>query len=105
MKTIKKLNTPKDKSYWGNRYIVNAVKYCSECGVQTINVSGSVSSGVSDVTVQCGCGSSQPSKGLWWTNSRYFIRPIELTSKLRECVENEDYETASELRDIIKTNQ
>jgi hypothetical protein len=82
----------------GNLYVVNAIGYCSGCGEQIINISGEskIKEG------KCTCGNIQPSKGLWWTKSRHFVKSEESSIKkaLEEALELEDYELAITLRDL-----
>jgi len=82
----------------GNLYLVNAVGYCSGCGVQIINVSGETK--IKDG--KCTCGHIQPARGLWWTTSKHFIKADEdsISEAIKEAIANENFELASTLRDL-----
>lgn len=82
----------------GNKYTVNAIRYCSKCGKQMINVAGS--SGIQ--TVECGCGEVGDAGNLWYTDVKYFARPQDLLAEIESAVEIEDYETAATLTDLIQ---
>lgn len=84
----------------GHKYIVNAVSYCVGCGRQAINIGPTIPAKHNSF-ISCVCGSEQPHKGLHWTHSKHFARPEELESEMRSAVEEENYEHASVLRDLI----
>ncbi len=81
----------------GDIYIVKAVSYCSINGRQAINVGPTTNR----VNLKCDCGRSHPTDGLHWTFSSLFIKREDLEAKMDEAVEEEDYELASTLRDLI----
>lgn len=89
------LGQPRKK---GQQYIVNAVIYCCSCGIQSINIGPKTRNGS---LFSCGCGSKQPHWGLHWTVSEYFARPEELEAEMQSAVEEENYEHAAVLRDLI----
>lgn len=86
---------PREK---GKTYVIKDVCYCSKCGQQNVNVGYKWRS--ADL-MNCDCGNSQNDYGLGWSESFNFIRPSELKQKIAEAVEQENYEEAAELRDLI----
>lgn len=84
----------------GKKYIVNDILYCSKCGRQSINIC-SIKSPF--VNLECNCGNIQPADGLFFTDSKYFIKASETTikEKIEECISEEDYEMCTILRDLI----
>lgn len=87
----------------GNVYTVKDIMYCGRCGHQNINLGWPKPPHISN-NVTCGeCRGSSPNRGLEWTNSKYFAKLDDLDAALQEAVENEDYETASLLRDLMRS--
>jgi hypothetical protein len=88
----------------GKTYSVQAVQYCSGCGVQVINIgyrlpnNAMIYSDYSD----CVCGKEVFNEGLFWTLSKFFAKVDDLETAIEEAVQNEDYETAATLRDLNK---
>ncbi len=84
-------------------YTVQKVYTC-ECGVINLDVG----LGLSDMRmgVECPCGAlSSPRTNIHWCDSLRFVKEItdkaELSEALEEALVNEDYESASVLRDKI----
>ena len=81
----------------GSRYEINAVMFCMSCGTQFVNIGEKA-----DGEITCGgCDNIQPSKGLNWSDAKYFIKVQDksIAELLQEALDDEDYETASKLRD------
>jgi hypothetical protein len=76
----------------GHQYVVQAIKYCSGCGIQAINIMGKCDSGY--VKSGCICGEINPNKGLWWTASNYFVKVDDIQLAIEEAVKEENYEVA-----------
>lgn len=95
-------NQPRVK---GNIYIVMALRYCTNCGQQCVNVSGSIPP-ISHIGTRyanytlCDCGGSTPHDGLWWTNSFHFAPINEET--LKEAEKNEEYELCAQILDALQ---
>lgn len=86
----------------GHIYNVYSIKYCPTCGTQMINIGYKTNL----LYVSCSdCKHTQENDGLHWTISPLFAKVDDLENTLNECVENEDYEFASILRDILKETQ
>jgi hypothetical protein len=85
----------------GKTYNVQAVQYCSGCGVQVINLGYRLPNNTMRYS-DCICGKEIFNEGLFWTLSKFFARADDLESAIEEAVENEDYETAATLRDLNK---
>lgn len=85
----------------GKLYIVLGVNYCNKCGYQDINISGLHNGEISD-KIDCNCGNSHDNFGLWWTDSRRFIRPEHLEGLMLEKANEEDYESAAELKEMLE---
>ena len=81
----------------GQKYIVEDVMYCHKCGVQTINL-GVLTSCINS---ECQCGDIHDNYGKHWTNSKYFIKPENISDALEDALSNEDYEFAITLRDLV----
>lgn len=86
-------------------YRVLDVKNC-KCGGQSINIS---SVKPQQSTVKCGCDRVMVNDGKHWTSSLYFQKVSETAVMNTKdlAVENEDYEKAAYLRDLLwpKTQQ
>ena len=84
----------------GHSYTVADMKFCAKCGIQTISLAGSPVSftGVS----RCSCDNRTPTTKMW-TFSKLFVLddPTEIVRAIEEAVEEEDYELASILRDVL----
>lgn len=82
----------------GHIYTVEAILYCNGCGVQTINIGERTNSYI----LRCNCGTENQSKGLYWTESKHFAKLDNLEEELKDIIENEDYEFARVLSEIIQ---
>lgn len=91
------LGQPRKK---GRLYKVNAVMYCSGCGNQVINIG--VKSNIT--STKCGCNNSQPTNGLWWTNSQHFVRPEEISEAITHFAEKEEFEICGVLKKFEQEN-
>ena len=85
----------------GKTYNVQAVQYCSGCGVQVINLGYHLPNNAIYYS-GCICGKEIFNEGLFWTLSKFFAKVDDLETAIEEAVENEDYETAAILRDLNK---
>lgn len=73
----------------GQIYVVLAIRYCSRCGIQHINIAGEVF-GANKKLYNCTCGMTNTSEGLWWSNSSRFalVDDLEEAEKaVKELVE------------------
>lgn len=90
----------------GKTYNVQAVRYCSGCGVQVINLGYHLPIPNNHIQYSeysdCVCGKEALNEGLFWTLSKYFAKVDDLETAIEEAVQNEDYETAAVLRDLNK---
>jgi len=66
----------------GKTYIVLAIRYCSACGNQTINI-GTSKPSINSGTVTCRCGASNLNNGLSWTRADNFA-PLECKEESNE---------------------
>lgn len=102
------LNSSKSKDHQprikGNIYVIKSVIYCHNCGLQYLNF-GYKANFDTDVFGTCKCGSKTHAKGLLWSNSKNYAPLDDIEEVLRMAVEEEDYEFASLLRDIMKLNK
>ena len=84
----------------GKVYPVLAVKYCSGCGGQKINIAGTCS--INFDLEDCGlCRKTTEADDLWWTDSNLFARPQELQAELEVLESEEKYEECAELVKIM----
>jgi hypothetical protein len=85
----------------GKIYEVQAIRYCTKCGIQVLNIGPTTDIGIES---QCMCMHVAPSGGLWWTISTEFrkLTNDSLEAIESEAVENEDYELAGIARDLQK---
>jgi hypothetical protein len=82
----------------GKIYTVQDILYCSNCGIQLINISG-----LCDFNyLLCECGSRCENYKQHWTTYKHFAKVDDLSSALEEAIENEDYELASMLNELMK---
>lgn len=86
--------------YKGKLYKVLFVRYCGGCGEQLINIGG-YSNGNSGYLTHC-CGFRQASNNIPFTNSTLFIRPEHLEDLMIERVNEENYEGAAEIKEMIE---
>lgn len=83
----------------GQLYEVLDVLYCSKCGEQLINIT---TIQTHSPTFYCECGQRRiPNHNKYWTYSRFFAKPEELQSELDRAIEEENYEEAITIRDIL----
>ena len=80
----------------GTVYTVLDTKYCSKCGVQSINI-GEISTYKNS---ECSCGNISLSEGRYWTDSFHFANVDNIKDALSESIKTENYELSSLLRDI-----
>jgi hypothetical protein len=92
-------NQPREK---GKEYTVTDIMYCSSNGEQLININNTRSSGSSGY-MTCGCGKKHHTQGLAFTYSKCFVLndPNAIQEKLEHALDEEDYETAIVIRDVI----
>lgn len=76
----------------GTIYTVLAVKYCSGCGGQKINVVAGLPQ--QDDHYCLACKTSTSNEGRMWSTSKRFAPVEDLEEVLATAVENEDYELA-----------
>jgi hypothetical protein len=91
-------NQPRVK---GKSYTVTDIQYCPKLGAQFINVNN-INCGGSSGKLTCKCGTWHEARGLSWTYSINFVHPEDLESRMEDAVEEEDYELATVIRDVIK---
>lgn len=93
-------NQPRTK---GKTYTVTDIMFCSTTGEQLININNTKSVGKSGY-MQCGCGKKHHSGGIAFTYSKNFVLndPNAIQSKLEYALDEEDYETAIIIRDMIQ---
>lgn len=83
----------------GQLYEILDVLFCFSCGVQLINITTIQTARPS---VFCECGQHGiPNDNKYWTLSKFFAKPEELQSELDRAVEEENYEEAITIRDIL----
>jgi hypothetical protein len=83
----------------GQLYTVLDVNYCFKCGVQAINIT---TISTPNPYYYCECGQdSIPNRNKYWTLSRFFAKPEELSDELDKCLEEENYEQACIIRDLL----
>lgn len=80
----------------GQMYIVQKIMYCSNCGIQMINIDPKSILSI----FNCTCNNDQPCDGYHFTQSVLFAKVDDLEEELKEAVHNEDYELASILRNV-----
>lgn len=86
----------------GQEYTVEAIIYCSKCGIQSINI-GPVVDKWFDVAIgDCDCGHELNAGMIYWTYSYLFAPVQELDKLIEELLKVEDYETATIIRDFQK---
>jgi len=100
------LTDPRDKRSQprvkGQLYTVLDVNYCFKCGVQAINIT---TISTPNPYYYCECGQHNiPNQGKHWTLSRFFAKPEELSDELDKCLEEENYEQACIIRDLLVTS-
>jgi len=79
----------------GKIYVIQKIKYCSECGEQSINIGENEER----KSIRCkNCGSSFESKGYAYSSSKRFVLLDEIDELVEECINNEDYEMLIELK-------
>ncbi len=84
----------------GNKYIINGLLYCCKCGHQMINIGKKINRTIMNDTIECFCGNTQNADGNFWTSNKHFIKADNIDQAIEQCVEVEDYEFASVLRDL-----
>lgn len=90
-------NQPRKK---GRHYTITSIFYCSTTGEQMVNIDYCKSN---SKTLACGCGKRHNTKdNLAYTYSNRFVKPENLEALMKESVAEEDYETASLCRDLLK---
>jgi hypothetical protein len=82
----------------GEIYTVNAIRYCSGCGIQIINVMPNQHE-ISDY-VRCVCGNRQPANNMHWSHYKRFAKIDNLEEVINNAISNEDYEFAGKLNEI-----
>jgi hypothetical protein len=88
----------------GNLYLVKDILYCIKCGEQSINVGPKLNLDIFLDYTDCKCGvDNLPCFGLHWTDSVNFIRPEHLEGLMLEKANEEDYESAAEIKEMIET--
>jgi protein-arginine kinase activator protein McsA len=88
----------------GNIYVIKSVIYCHNCGAQYLNFGYKSNLDTSDFG-KCACGAKTHAKGLFWSNSKNYAPLDDIEEILRTAVEEEDYELATLLRDIMELNK
>jgi hypothetical protein len=92
----------------GKVYTVERVRFCRKCGEQAISI-GTGTYGLTEksimVRIVCSCGSKEPFDGFTYTYSKHFAPLDDLQSSLESAVQEEDYELAVDLRDIIQNEK
>jgi hypothetical protein len=83
----------------GNIYIVKAMQFCTQCGIQVISLGCKANYDVAS----CTCGNDIEQKGIFWTASKHFA-PLSDTT-LQYAVEEENYELAAIIRDALKQTE
>lgn len=83
----------------GEIYCVNAVSYCGGCGKQRINIGYYISHNNTGYIDCSSCNYSQPNNGLCFTDIKHFSKVDN--KALENAVEEENYELASVLRDLL----
>ncbi len=94
------LATSSQKRKRGEVFTVNEVAYCMSCGMQRINIGKTVEQAL----IRCICGTTQSNQKLTWTASNGFALATDgsVQKAIIHCLEEEDYEKAAILRDILK---
>jgi hypothetical protein len=82
----------------GKIYNISDILYCGGCGKQFLNF-GQVQNIAKIGT--CRCGVDTPSRDKFWTVSNNYAPLDDLDSLLKKSLEEEDYEFAALLRDLI----
>jgi hypothetical protein len=87
----------------GNTYIVTDIMYCSTTGEQLINIDNSIACGKSGY-MTCGCGKKHLIGNKAYSYSSNFVSntPEAIQNRLEEALNEEDYEVAILIRDIIQ---
>lgn len=85
----------------GTKYIVKAVKYCSKCGTQTINLGARIPDNFVNYNL-CGRNNMVNNQRLRWTTSNHFARPNDLKVLDIKLAENNQFEEAIVIRDLLK---
>ncbi len=85
----------------GALYKVCQIKFCCNCGTQAINIGVKLNLETHSNTSECACSCVNEAHGLWWTNSKRFIRPEHLEDLMIKRANEEDYEGAAEIRTMI----
>lgn len=97
-------NRPNQPRIKGNEYTVTDIFYCSTTGEQMININNTPSVGKKKDYIKCGCGKLHfTGMPLAYTYSKRFVLndPEAIQNELATALDNEDYETAIIIRDII----
>lgn len=89
----------------GNLYIVKDVMFCSKCGIQVVNLGYKTPIGYGKFSSFMCCSNVQENNGLYWTRSEYFARPDELESLMLNMANEDNFEGAQEIKDIIDNIQ
>jgi hypothetical protein len=98
LSTASSPNQPRKK---GRSYIVTNTMFCSTDGNQLINIDSTEHIGKSG-HISCGCGKRHHGNGLAWTYANKFVHPDDIEERMNQAVNEEDYELASDLRDLNK---
>ena len=87
----------------GNTYTVTDIMYCSTTGEQLINIDNSMACGKSGY-MTCGCGKKHLVGNKAYSYSSNFVsnNPEAIQSRLEEALDEEDYEIAIVIRDVIQ---
>ena len=92
------LNSRSQPRVKGQLYTVLNVLYCSYCGIQFINICDKFTKAPK---LECLCNAKVYHHGKMWTASEHFSRPEELSDELDKFLEEEKYEEACIIRDLI----
>jgi len=84
----------------GNEYVVTDIFYCSTDGKQMVNIDNTPAV---SAYLNCGCKKRHHSGGKAFTYSSQFVLndPKAINNRLEEALDEEDYETAVIIRDLI----
>jgi hypothetical protein len=85
----------------GDRFNVLDIMYCSKCGTQIVDIGFKEATYLKSLKCLCHNINLINYNNTKWCDNKYFIHEDDLECELVEAVENEDYEFAQVLKDII----